>query len=304
MLKKLSVLLFFTILSSEVSADLLRTTDLKKYCSQEGVKRQTILYLDQGIIAKKDPNWYKDILNKTKFFPGERLQVVTIKTGGTKIEQAWDTCYPTYTANIYDALKSKEGFGSMFTGGVDENLANDLKSFNKSFTQALAHPLRDTKHDMPPSYSKGNFPGKKLVEALYYDAKRLDLENGISRVIIFSDMIEQSDLIEHSNFDPSTAVDKIAKRFPLFLNPASFYIYGVNYTNEDTSLNQKMESFWNAFLLKSGAVVEHYGTQLVLPKNNQLFSAHSYQGKLTQSDGKKLASKLRLAFFDRSKSVV
>ncbi|WP_199609897.1 hypothetical protein [Flocculibacter collagenilyticus] len=303
MFKKIISLSLILFSASAAADGLLRTTNLKKYCAQDGVHRQTIIYLDQGIIARKDPNWYKDILNKTKFLPGERIQVVTIKSGGSTVEQAWDSCYPSYTKEKYQQLKKEEGFGSMFTGGVDENMKNDVKSFTKWFKQALAHPLQDTKHETPPSYASGNFPDKKLVEALYYDAKRMDLENGISRVIIFSDMMEKSDLLDQQKFEPAKRAEAVAKRFPMFLNHASIYVYGINYTNQDTALNEKMQRFWEQYLLTSGAHLEQYGTQLVLPRDNKVFDAHSYSGKLTQSDGKKLATSMRLAYSDKGELV-
>ena len=285
------------LLSSNAFADgLLRTTNLKAYCGQAGVQRQTVIYLDQGIIAKKDANWFRDIINKTKFFAGERLQVVTIKDGGGVVEEAWDSCYPAFTPAEYAKRKKNDGFGSVFTGGVDDKLKGDLKSFNKWFKQALAHPLAKTRHDNTPSFSAGNFPQKKLVEALYYDSARMDLTNGVSRVIIFSDMVENSDLFSHKNFNPQQAADAAAKRFPTFFNHASVYAYGINYTNNQTELNGKLETFWKRYLLQSGAHVKNYSTQLVLPKKNQLFVAQSYTGKLKQSDGRMLATSLRVAF--------
>lgn len=296
-MKKLIILSCALLMSSASYADgLLRTTNLKAYCGQAGVQRQTVIYLDQGIIAKKDANWFRDIINKTKFFPGERLQVVTIKDGGGVVEEAWDSCYPSFTPAEYKKRKENDGFGSVFTGGVDDKLKGDLKSFNKWYKQALAHPLAQTRHETMPQFGKGNFPKKKLVEALYYDSARMDLTNAVSRVIIFSDMVENSEVLNHANFKPEAAADAAAKRFPTFFNHASVYIYGINYTNNETELNNKLETFWKRYLLQSGAHVKNYSTQLVLPKKNQMFVAQSYSGNLKQSDGRLLATSLRLAF--------
>jgi len=290
------IALLVFLFASTVEADgLIRTTDLKKYCGQEGINRQTVIYLDQSIIAKKDPNWFRDILNKAKFLPGERVQIVTIKDGSSTVEQAWDACYPAYTPENYSVLKKDEGFGSVFTGGIDDAIKNDNKAFTMRLQQALAHPLQETRHEQAPKY-KSEFPRKKLVEAFYYDSKRLDLKSGIARVIVFSDMIENSDLVKHALFDPVKDSVSVSNRFPVFFNHASFYIYGINYTNSDTALNEKMERFWRQYFIKSGAEISHYGTQLVLPRDDGMFSAKSYKGKLTQSDGKRLATSMRLAY--------
>jgi hypothetical protein len=294
-MRVITMLLAFLFASNVAADGLIRTTDLKKYCGQEGINRQTVFYLDQSIIAKKDTNWFRDILNKAKFLPGERIQVVTIKEGGSTVEQAWDTCYPAYTSQNYNAVKKNEGFGSVFTGGIDDALKNDSKAFITRLQQALAHPLQQTRHEQAPKYER-EFPRKKLVEAFYYDSKRLDLKNGIARVIVFSDMIENSDLVKHVSFDPIKDAASVSERFPVFFNHASFYIYGINYTNSDTALNEKMERFWRQYFIKSGAEIAHYGTQLVLPRADGMFSAVSYKGKLTQSDGKRLATAMRLAY--------
>lgn len=294
-MKLLLAILTFILAGNAIGDGLIRTVDLKKYCNQDGVYRHTVFYLDQSIISKTDGNWYKDILNKTTFLPGERIQVVTINDGGITTEQAWDSCYPSYSVKNYQAAKDSEGISSIFMGGVEDQLKGDKKAFTSRFQLALAHPLGETRHDEIPQYAN-EFPSKKLVEAFYYDSKRLDIENGIARVIVFSDMIEKSDLVRHDSFEVTEKAEVVAKRFPVFFNHATFYIYGINYTNSDTELNEKMESFWREYFIKSGAEIAHYGTQLVLPRYDSTFSAVSYKGKLTQSDGKKLATSLRLAY--------
>jgi hypothetical protein len=109
-------------------------------------------------------------------------------------------------------------------------------------------------------------------------------------------MIENSDLVKHKSFDPVKDSVSVSDRFPVFFNHASLYIYVINYTNSDTALNEKMERFCRQYFIKSGAEISHYGTQLVLPRDDGIFNAISYKGKLTQSDGKILATSMRLAY--------
>lgn len=289
----LSALLF----SGLSQAQIIETNDLKRYCNQDGVHRQTVLYLDQGIISKTDALWYRDIVNKLKFLPGEKVQVVTIKSGGPEVELAWEACFPNYTSETYKKLKEKSGFVNLFTGDVDDKLESDQGFFHKNFQSALAHPLIGTKHDTKPRFTLDTFPTKKLVEALYYDAKRMEFENGVSRVVMFSDMIEKSNLLNHSKLNPQKIAEQVSERFPMFLSHASFSIYGINYTHSESDLNAKMERFWRRYLLKSGANIEHYGSQLVLHKNNNVFELDTYSGYLVQSDGRKVAAKMRLGYF-------
>ena len=118
----------FVLLPAIANADgLLRTTNLDKYCQNDPGDRQTVIYLDQNIIASKDPNWYKDLINKVEYRPGEKVQFVNINSGGSTVELIWETCHPSVSPERLKKMKASEGFGALFTGGITDNLANDNK---------------------------------------------------------------------------------------------------------------------------------------------------------------------------------
>ncbi|WP_133011337.1 hypothetical protein [Marinomonas flavescens] len=290
-----------TILPTAALADgLLRTTNLDKYCQSQLGDRQTVIYLDQNIIASKDPNWYKDILNKVTYRPGEKIQFVNINNGGSTVELIWEACYPAYSSKRLKQLKEDEGFGSLFTGGIADNLTADKKFFNKQIIKALSYPLQKTLHETPPKFTASSFPRKKLVEAIYYDSKRLNVSDTFSRVIIFSDMIENSDLFTLKNFDPLKSAKAVAKRFPMSLNYASFQIYGINYTNSETKINENIRDFWRHYLLLSGAYTEQYGTQLAVENNTKTWNFKKYKG-YTQIGNIKASSEFRMVIGDDGK---
>jgi hypothetical protein len=281
-------LIFFPML---VNADgLLRTSNLDKYCQVDPGSRQTIIYLDQNIIASKDPNWYKDLINKVEYRAGEKIQIVNINDGGSTVELIWETCHPSVTEQRLKELKDSEGVGALFTGGVVDNLASDKKFFDRQFVRALSHPVSKTRHETAPTYDKASFPVKKLVEAIYYDSKRVDVDDVFSRVIIFSDMIENSELFDLATFDPISAADTVSKRYPMFLNYASFQIYGINYTNRETRINENVRDFWNQYLLLSGAYVEQYGAQLAIGEETSDWQFYKYKGHVNVSNVKGAAS--------------
>ncbi|GGN29201.1 MULTISPECIES: hypothetical protein [Marinomonas] len=301
MFKKLLIISTLTTLSSIAMAEgLLRTTNLDKYCEIEPGSRQTVIYLDQNIIASKDPNWYKDILNKVKYRPGEKIQFVNINNGGSTVELIWETCYPSFTQERLKQLKENEGFGSLFTGGVADNLSNDQKFFDKQVIKALSYPLQKTRHETAPNFSSSSFPRKKLIEAFYYDSKRLNVDDIFSRVIIFSDMIENSELFKLDSFNPLEAAKSVAKRYPTFLNYSSFQIYGINYTNSETKINENIRDFWSQYFLLSGAYVEQYGAQLAVEENTIDWSFYKYKGYV-QVNGIKGASAFRMIIGDDGK---
>lgn len=279
---------------------LLRTANLDRYCQSTPGDRQTVIYLDQNIIAAKDPNWYKDILNKVEYRPGEKIQFVNINNGGSTVSLIWETCHPSLTQQQLKSQKKKEGFGALFTGGVTDNLANDRKFFQKQIVKALSYPLKNTRHETAPTYSAASFPEKKLVEAIYYDSKRLNKSDIFSRVIIFSDMIENSELFNLKSFSPAKAAKSVAKRYPMFLNYSSFQIYGINYTNRETKINENIRDFWSQYLLMSGAYVEQYGAQLAVEEKTKSWAFYKYKGH-TKVGGIKGASEFRMVIGDDGK---
>lgn len=301
MLKKLSFLGAVALLPLMASADgLLRTSNLDKYCQNESGNRQTVIYLDQNIIALKDPNWYRDLINKVEYRPGEKVQFVNINNGGSTVELIWETCHPSVSPERLKKLKETESLGALFTGGISDNLANDRKFFEKQVVRALSYSVSKTRHQNAPTYSASSFPEKKLVEAIYYDSRRLNVDDVFSRVIVFSDMIENSELFELNSFEPSKAAKAVAKRFPMFLNYASFQIYGINYTNSETLINENMRDFWNEYLLLSGSYVGQYGAQLSAKEDTKSWDFYKYKGHIDVG-GTKGASAFRMIVGDDGK---
>lgn len=291
----------FVLLPAIANADgLLRTTNLDKYCQNDPGDRQTVIYLDQNIIASKDPNWYKDLINKVEYRPGEKVQFVNINSGGSTVELIWETCHPSVSPERLKKMKASEGFGALFTGGIADNLANDNKFFDKQVVRALSHPVKRTRHESAPSFSAASFPTKKLVEAIYYDSKRLNVDDVFTRVIMFSDMIENSELFDLKSFDPNKAAKAVAKRYPLFLNYASFQVYGINYTNRETKINENIRDFWSQYLLMSGAYVEQYGAQLAVEEDTKNWKFYKYKGHVNVG-GVKGASAFRMVIGDDGK---
>jgi hypothetical protein len=301
MLNRLSFLGAVALFPLMASADgLLRTSNLEKYCQIESGGRQTVIYLDQNIIASKDPNWYKDLINKVEYRPGEKVQFVNINDGGSTVELIWETCHPSVSPERLKKLKQNESFGALFTGGISDNLANDIKFFDNQVIRALSHPVSKTRHEDAPTYSASSFPAKKLVEAIYYDSKRLNVDDVFSRVIVFSDMIENSELFELNSFEPSKTAKAVAKRYPMFLNYASFQIYGINYTNRETLINENIRDFWNEYLLLSGSYVEQYGAQLAVEEDTKSWDFYKYKGHVN-AGGIKAASAFRMIIGDDGK---
>jgi hypothetical protein len=268
---------------------------LKAFCDVPS-PRQTIIYLDQSVIAKKDPDWYRDIQNKIKFLPSERIHFAMINAEDSRIKEIWSVCHPSMSQESYAKAKKAQ---SMWKKGVDKELKDTQKFYNKYVLNALSAPLATTPLTDKPSY-KGNFPAKSLVEAIYYDSSRYNLSNGVTRVILFSDMVENSGLVSPQKLSSpeqsKILARQVAKRFPLDLKNTEFYVYGVGYTHKNSELNRNLETFWSYWLNNSGAQLKSYHAQLNIANSDEMFKPISYTGVMKQLDGSKAAAQLRIGY--------
>ena len=274
---------------------------LQSFCNEPS-PRQTLLYLDQGIIGKTDTDWYRDLQNKLKFLPSERIKVMMFSSEDSRVKDIWSTCYPSYTAKVYQEKKDNAG---PFSAGPDKLLKEAGKLYNNLFIKALAVPVEKTVLPEKPHYEVGEFPKKSILEAIYYDSGRFDLDNGTTRVVVFSDMVENSSHAAPDSLqdieNAKTLAREAADRYPLDLNNAQFYVYGVGYSHKSSILNRQLKTFWSYWLNRSGAYLQSFETQLNMPKREVGFDPVSYVGALEQLNGVKIATNLRLGFSENGK---
>jgi hypothetical protein len=283
--------------TTPVSSAIFKSPDggLKAFCDAPS-PRQTIIYIDQSVVAKNDGDWYRDIQNKIKFLPSERINFSMINASDSRVKDIWSVCHPSFTQKAYLDAKKNE---SIWSKSTDKELKDTIKLFNKYMINALSAPLATTTLTEKPNYNK-SFPTKSLVEAVYYDSSRYNLSNGVTRVIMFSDMVENSDLVSPSKLNnPEQAkvlARKAAKRFPLDLNNTEFYVYGVGYSHKDSELDRNLETFWRYWLNNSGAHLKSYHAQLNIANSDEVFEPVSFTGVMKQLDGSRAAAQLRLGY--------
>ena len=137
---------------------------------------------------------------------------------------------------------------------------------------------------------------------------RFDITNGVSRVIIFlrhgRKTLSMQVLILLRTRNAISKATSAAKRFPMDLNNADIYVYGIGYSHRDSSLDLILESYWDNLFIESGAHLVSFQQQLSLPKSSNLvFEVKSFTGVMVQEGGAKIATDLRLGFTDNGKLV-
>ncbi len=297
------VLIAPLVLISAIShAQLIRNPaeELQEFCEYPS-SRRTIVYLDQSIIAKSDGDWFRDIQNKISYIPSEEIHFVMISSADSRAQEIWSVCYPSMSDKDLAAAREED---SMFSRGIDKKIEDSKLTFSQLLTQALAFPLNGTTLSEKPSYSN-DFPQKALLEALYYDSGRYSLDGSkVTRVILFSDMVENSNLTNPNALTSVSEAIASAKsasvRFPVDFNGAEFFVYGVGYSHSNSDLNSNLEIFWRNWFHQSGATLSGYSAQLTVPSITSL-EPISYRGMMKQIDGSNVSARLRLGLTNDGK---
>lgn len=283
----LSVMALY-LTASTVNAALIKTADLGKYCAYEVSPRQTIIYLDQSIIGSKDKDWYRDLISKIDYLPSERLTIAKINDQ-SRVEELYTGCYPAVSAKTMKRLMDNKG---IFDTNPNAVLKDDQKAFRSAMFRAFGDPVKNAKTEQIPRFNVKELPSKNLVEALYYDASRTELVNGVPRIFIFSDMAEQSKHYKGQG-DGIIAAKKASERFPVSFNNATINAYGVSSTFDNSDYTESYLKFWKAFFNASNADLISYQRQLPSKERAVPFTPISYKGVMNFND-RDIAVNIRL----------
>jgi len=288
-MKKINLLVPLALaFTASSQAALIKTSDLNKYCAYEKSQRQTVIYLDQNSIAQNDKDWFRDIINKLDYLPSERLSIVKINEN-SRVEELFSGCYPKISNATYKKLNDERGF---LDADPKKVLADDQQFFRSRLFGAFSKVMEKSQHSTQPTFDLKSLPKKSVVEALYYDASRMDLSKGLSRMIIYSDMLENSSLYSPGGDTIKSAI-AASNRFPVSYSNADVYAYGVGTTTTGEN-DRSLEVFWKNYFNLASANLESFQQQLPSKTPAVKLDVHSYKGVM-DLDGRNIALSLRLS---------
>jgi hypothetical protein len=228
--------------------------------------RQTIVYVDDTLMTERETQWAEQIVSKLKsnLMPSEPLAVVRLSPATGNAKEIWKGCFPDYSAGKRAEL-SEGGFISLFKEDPLKVLSKQQDFFRASLGGALGAVLREGARS--PSAVKvdpANPPDKQLVRSLSNDIARFDRARGNVRAIIYSDMLENSDLGKALESDPDVAA-KAAGSLGINFQNATVYAYGVASTlPERNAATDKAKVYWTRFFHAANANVAGFGSDLIV----------------------------------------
>jgi hypothetical protein len=275
-----SFLTTFLIFSSTDTLALggIESLKIEQFCNVKS-PRQTLIYIDDDLLVKDDTQWALQLINKvtTNLMPSESVTLVKLATELGTTEERWKACYPDITAAELEKRKQSIGFiEKLLTTDSSKQLKEQKKVFKAQMTGALEKLLVEKSQQN----TKRSSVKKQIIRALENDIARFDNKNGAIRVIIYSDMLENSDLI-NSQSSSATDAKKLADTRKLNFQNAVFHIFGAGKSDNTNGL----KSFWEEFIDGGAGNLADIGSELILTsKPPDSFKIYDVEIELTKDD--------------------
>lgn len=235
--------------------------------------RQTLIYIDEKILVKEQTQWAKDLIAKLSgnLMPSEPVTLVKLAAETGAAQQLWQGCYPEYSSEQRAQIANKHSgiIAGVFTSNPIDALPQQKAIFQNQIGGALGQLLQQSGRDLSAvQVNPSSLPSKQIMLALANDAPRFDPTHGVIRVIIYSDMLENSGLGSSLTSNPATAASAATERALNFKN-AVFYIYGAGSTlsPQDVSAGMKMKSYWETFFNSATGHLAGFGPNLNVMSN-------------------------------------
>lgn len=239
--------------------------DISKFCNAKAA-RQTLIYIDDRNLYEGSTDWAKRLDQKLRanLLPNEPVNIMRLSSMDGAVKESGVACWPDYSpeerARINQEsyvfsehpLKALEGQQQVFQGWLAKHLT---EIYTQGKRAASGGP------QMAESGVK-----RQIVRALSADEGRLNSGKGMLRIIIYSDMLEQSDLADVVKQETGLpeAGASAAKKLGLDAQNATVYVYGAG-GGVDAGTVERAKAFWTSFFQTANGMLASFGTDLNMP---------------------------------------
>lgn len=261
------------------------------FCNQKTF-RETVIYIDDTSLIDGKTDWAQKLSNKltSSLTPGERVSVVQLSPDVGQSKAIWSGCWPDYTADQKAEIAKKT---YIISRSPLDGLADQQHLFQGYFAQALTKIYNESKK--PPTQARINPqspPKKQILRALASDDGRYAQNQKNIRAIIYSDLMENSDL--------GSVYKPLPGHFPNYgsvlgsrFRRTVFYGFGVAADFDNPGgLATQAKLFWSGALNMMSASTGSFAADLVV-ENKVPVSFSAYELKLSLN-GEPLEGKLGL----------
>lgn len=234
------------------------------FCKNPSVRR-TVIYIDDALMIEDDVAWAERLHGKlmANLMPAEPLTVVRLDTRTGRAEEIWNGCFPDYTPA---QLKKIEESGPYFLrANPVEIVEKQRQVFSSQMVNALAKIFEGAKRPTNAvRFLAQKAPQRRIVRALAADEARFSLRDKTTRVILYTDGLENSNLF--SVFSSEGVAQKgrtAASTLGLNLGKAVFYVFGVASTLKNAPETSNVAKiFWRNFFAEANALLAGFGSDI------------------------------------------
>jgi hypothetical protein len=235
------------------------------FCKPHNI-RETVVYIDETILIADQAGWALSIYDKLHgtLVPGERVTLVELSPQTGQHTDVWEGCWPDYTEeerakiaqqtylfsqNPLDALKEQQG---IFVRGFGVGAEKIQKKGERQVSAVTIDPA--------------NPPQKSILRALASDGARYSQsDSGTIRVILYSDLAENSDLGSVFKGPPAQETP-YGSMLGTYLTHSVFYAFGVgNDVRGGGKVLDDTRAFWNHAIRSMAGTVNGLGSDLSVP---------------------------------------
>ena len=246
----------------------------KKYCNNiTQQQRETSIYLDLGNTNEKKfaINLMSEL--KNNFLAHERVQIFTINPEDSSINLVFNSCAPKLTAKEIKKIKAEGSLKYMLGGNPIDGAKEDMVFFMESIKSTFVNAYKNNVN--------GTYDSKALIEMLYNESSNFENKR-MQRVILYSDMLQNSEEIKLNDLFKLNAANKFTNMYQTNFNFSEFYIF-TSKKQFNISKYNKLSKFWKNYCELNKAYVASFNDNLRLPKI-QALKYKVYRGKLLLDD--------------------
>jgi len=258
---------FLVLASAPASASLFGSDGLDPAFCKEKAIRQTVVYIDDTMMVSGKSDWAIKISSKLKatLVPGEPVTVVKLSPTSGQSTELWSGCWPAYSPERQAEITKQTHFFEK--DPLDQIKAQQtyfMRDFGSALTKIYTEGMR------PEAEVKINAtkpPQKQLLRAIASDEGRFSNSQITIRAVVYSDMMENSDL--GSAYQPlPTPMPKYADKLGSHLRRGVFYAFGVaSDVVGNQSAMEGAKTFWAAAIKSLSASVGGFGADLNVSNN-------------------------------------
>lgn len=225
--------------------------------------RQTVVYIQDNLMRSGHIAWARSLDNKLdgSLMPGEKVTVVRLSPENGTATEVWSGCWPNYSAAQKRNIRKKSYF---FSASPLRSLKKYQKIFLNQFGRALTEIYTASIKAHLFKHGINDHSKSMLLEAFSSDGARYSSNNDIKRVIVYSNLYQNSS--EGADVGGSAAVPaNYGQKLGTYFHDAIFYVYGVQSLPSDPDYQQSASSFWKKALSSMHAAIGGIGADLNIP---------------------------------------